>query len=408
MKFLVKLSFVIFFILFSNTVHANDSLLVSKLVNRIYELQLKKYGKFPAGMFPSHTKYFRNSDKTADDNSVYFTALMTYTLRSYRNDLPLAEKQICDNMIANASKIFPKYKNAKGRDTYNFWPVDTLTLPGTFSIVPRIILSKKKRSKPLETPINADDMDDTSIILMATDAHDSIVRKVHTLMQGFTNCEQKRINNTYRAYKYIPAYSTFFGVKWPIEFDISVLSNVLCMVSKYNLPFTKADSASLELITNVVKKRQYMKAPEYVSSFYGKSSLILYHISRLMQHQTFPELEKYKSQLVNDTRKLYLKEKNFMEKVILSTSLMRWGVTPEYDIPEMNSLNPDLIENADFPFFYGDLSGQFPNPFKRIINATRILKCYWYCPSYNNLLVLENVLIKKKLNELSPFSPKKK
>ena len=42
------------------------------------------------------------------------------------------------------------------------------------------------------------------------------------------------------------AYSTWFGKKFPVVFDVSVLCNVLSFIQQNNLQWTKADSASLK------------------------------------------------------------------------------------------------------------------------------------------------------------------
>ena len=53
----------------------------------------------------------------------------------------------------------------------------------------------------------------------------------------------------------------------------------------------------MHVITSMVAERAYMKAPVYVSPYYVKSSILIYHLTRLMGTFHIPELEKYKPKL---------------------------------------------------------------------------------------------------------------
>ena len=83
-------------------------------------------------------------------------------------------------------------------------------------------------------------------------------------------------------------------------FDVSVLCNVLSFVEKYNLQWTKADSASLEVIIKTIQNNYHFTEPIYASPYYGKTSIILYHIARLMSIKQIPQLEALKTKLITD------------------------------------------------------------------------------------------------------------
>jgi hypothetical protein len=239
----------------------------------------------------------------------------------------------------------------------------------------------------------ADDLDDTVILLLAQKKSDSIAQQVHDFMQFFKNGYKKKINNTYEEYKKIEAYSTWFGEKMPIDFDISVISNALYFVQYFNLPWSSADSASLKLITKVIEDKKYIEAPSYISPHYEKSSVILYHISRLMALKPIPHLEVLKESLIEETQKLLLTQQGFMDQVLLSTSLLRWGVVPpKISFSNAKSLNV-IVEDDVFYFFVANVSFMFSNPFKKYIGEMGLVKFYYHCPGYNNLLLLENLVL---------------
>ena len=122
-------------------------------------------------------------------------------------------------MLNNARPLYAKFKN-KRRDTYNFWRTDSafdLPFPTVFNLF----------SKDVTLP---DDMDCTALSLLALRASDSTAKVIHTLMQGFINNRANRVRSIISLFDTLPAYSTWFGVKFPVVFDVSVLCNVLAFV----------------------------------------------------------------------------------------------------------------------------------------------------------------------------------
>jgi hypothetical protein len=108
------------------------------------------------------------------------------------------------------------FKNRQGRDTYNFWRTDT---PQIFPNAGWLNTFDKSQSLP-------DDLDDTVILLWAEEASRERAALVHDTMQLFANTKGKTVKNSLPAFKKLPAYSTWFGKKMPIDFDMAVLCNV--------------------------------------------------------------------------------------------------------------------------------------------------------------------------------------
>jgi hypothetical protein len=213
-------------------------------------------------------------------------------------------------------------------------------------------------------------------------------------MQAFINNNRHIIQSTYADYKKLPAYSTWLGHKVPVDFDICVLSNILYFVHIYNLPYTDADSASLKLICQAVHKRQYRADAVYLSPYYNKSSVILYHLARLMSSKHIPELEQLRSLLIADAKELYSGTNNYMEKVILSTALLKWNVAlPCFD---QDIATQSICTQNDFVFFIANMASMLPNPINRHLTKSNIGRFDYYCQAYNDVLLLENIVLRSR------------
>ena len=369
--------------------YANDSLVMGQLLKRIDALQSKQSGVFPKGIFPSYRLYALNKDRQKADVNIFFTGLIAFTLKDIKQQLSPSQQKQAEQIISNTLPVYSKFKNQKGRPTYNFWPTDT---PKIFPNAGWMNVFDKTQALP-------DDLDDTVIMLLALEAADSTARQVHDLMQSFTNNGGKQVQNTFKGYRNMAAYSTWFGKKMPVDFDVCVLANVLYFVQQYNLPWTHADSASLQLIEKVLDERKHITAAAYVSPHYSRLPNILYHLSRLMSVKPIPVLEKYKTQLIEDAKEALTKSTNFLDEVILGTSLLRWGVIPpDVKTHTANSMD-ELIEGGSFSFFIANMASMLPDPLKQWMGGAGVGKFYYYCPAYNNLLVLEYLAWKKKYSK---------
>jgi hypothetical protein len=362
---------------------ANDSLLITQLLQRISAHQAKESSVFPKGAIPSYRMYALNQTRFKADPNPFFTGLTVLGLQDIKPDLSPAQQQLVDQIVKDASGVYPKYKNRKNnRDTYNFWQTDT---PKIFPNGGWLNLFDKPQALP-------DDLDDTVIILMALQSSDSVARKVHALMQAYTNRGQKRVRNTFEEYRNIGAYSTWFGKKMPIDFDVCVLSNILYFVQKYQFSWTAADSASLHFIEQVLASGKHKTHANYVSAHYADEPKILYHVSRLMALRPIPILEKLKPALIADASAALQSFPNFMDKVLLSTALLRWGILPENILVDAHTDLSVLVENEEFSFFIASMASMLPDGWKKMMTRTALGSFFYYSPGYNNLLLLENLV----------------
>jgi hypothetical protein len=371
-----------------NTVIANDSTLTHVLLKRLAFLQMKSDQVFSKGSFPSYRTYALNKQIEKADENAFFTGLVSFTLRNLQNDFNSADRLIATSIIENSIPYFDHFKNQKGRNTYNFWSTNPKKI---FPNSGWMNMFDNSQSLP-------DDLDDTVMILMAMEASDSIASEVHQLMQGFTNGPLKVVDNTDEAYKKIPAYSTWFGKKMPIEFDVSVMANVLYFVQHYQLKWTKADSASIQFISKVIEDKKYLETPSKVSPQYYRSPVILYQISRLMNLKAIPELEIHKRELIESTKKLLIESNSFLDKVILSTALMRWGILPPDIQLNSNESLFEMIDDPDFVFFVANLSTMLSNSKRNFFESVGVGKFDYKCEAFNIVLVLENIVWQKRIS----------
>lgn len=215
-------------------------------------------------------------------------------------------------------------------------------------------------------------------------------------MQEYINGGKDKINNTLPSLSHLPAYSVWFGEKMPVDFDISVLSNVLYFVQEYGLPFTKADSSSIQVIVNILEEKKHLTAPSFISPHYGRTEIVLYHLSRLMALKPIPALEKFRPILIQQAQALQEKKQPFLLQVLLSSSLLNWGVKPSLITMKKQSLT-QIIEDEQFSFFIANMASMLPKQLKKSFTATRVGIFKYYCPAYNNVLLLENIILQQKL-----------
>jgi hypothetical protein len=372
----------IFVILFvtSTSSRAQDSITIDHLLDRIETQQLKRNSFFMDGIFPSYISSSRKFKTRKKDNTIFYNALIVYTLKENYSRFSSEQKTVCDSIIERSARALPGFKN-KTRNTYNFWRTDTaFRFPYSWWLP----LFRGKTTLP-------DDMDDTVLGLMMLDGNNS-AETLHSLMQSYTNSDPP-LKTTFRIYENDAAYSTWFGKKVPVVFDVSVLCNVLSFVQKNNLKWTKADSASLQLIVKTIQRDDEIKHPSFVSPYYCNTSTILYHLARLMSIKPIGNLEELKPRLITLAQQRLQSSGNVLEKIILSSSLIKWNVTPPALNLDMNDISS--IEKNDLPFFIGNIPSYFRQPWKQNFINFRLLMYNHYCPAWNDCLLLEYLLSKK-------------
>ncbi len=373
---------------FLSQLHAQDTLIITQLLHRLEQLQVKKEDVFPKGIFPSYREYVLSNDRQKADINGFFTGLIAFTLRDQLPGLTNSQRELAEKLIDNTQPVYDLFKSKSGKPVYNFWPTNP---PQIFPNGGWMNVFNKKQSL-------ADDMDDTVIILLAKNASDSTARKIHTLMQAYINPGNKEVNSTFKDYRKLGAYSTWFGRRMPVEFDVCVLANVLYFVQRYHLDWTPADSSSLEMIEKIISSDKHKTSTDLVSAYYGRLPVILYHLARLMSVSPIESLEKLKPKLVADAQDALLHTNDFMDQVILQTALMRWGVKPSEITRRTQNTLAQLVEEGNFYFFNASMASLLPDPLRKWISKSGALKFTYDCDAYNNVLLLENLVVWNEFN----------
>ena len=359
-------------------------------MQRLDYLQLHHDPYFPQGLFPTYRQYSSKNNALKNDNNIFFTAIAGAALKKLKPYLEGPDQIICDSIIERIKKIAAKYKNTKGRNTYNFWPTDTIKIfPNSFLFM---------RFLPNDEGI-ADDLDDTVALLEVLNAPDSVISSVHEIMQDFSNQKSISSKTALKGYENFDSYSAWFGKKMIVEMDACILSNVLTMVQSHDLAWRKADSASVEYLVKMVKQKDYMKHPDVLAVYYKTTPIILYHLSRLMQIKRIDSLEEYKKQLIDDATQVYERSDNLMDKIILRTALLRWGIS----LPDEMLIAENIVtaaEKNDFNFFILNLACTLPGYLAFPLFNSGLTRYYYYCPAYNDVLLLEYLILQKRFDKM--------
>ncbi|MCH5717036.1 hypothetical protein [Niabella hibiscisoli] len=174
-------------------------------------------------------------------------------MNDIKEELSEKNRTIVAAMTGKATANYYRYQNKDGRPVYNFWQ----TQPSRHFPNSRYFSQRRKYIIP-------DDLDDTAILYLSADFSDSLKLEVKKLMAENANGQKRGIRNTFRRYKKIPAYSTWFGKNMPVDFDICVQANGMRFVLDNQLALNRYDSATIRLMTDMVLDRKHIKRPHYI------------------------------------------------------------------------------------------------------------------------------------------------
>lgn len=347
------------------------------LLNEILLLQNIKTGFYSPGIFPCQ----RGKHKLKEDNNVFFSSLITFTLQNIKVEFSNHSKKNIDTVCKKVIRNYPLYKNKTGLGTYNFWH----TNPPEYFPNSKYLSGHKNYNVP-------DDADCTSIIYLTDTSLHSNVTWLKDKFSKHANLTTTKIKSTFRKYRNYKAYSTWFGKKMPIEFDICVQSNVLYFVFENKLQLNINDSATISLIKSMVMSGEYLKQSAFVSPSYKKRSVILYHLARLLGKFNIPELECCREKIKKDIENELLKTKDFMENILLSSASLKLGGNPK---PVVYPIKIDKELNS-FVFFNADLFSAYARPSLKFISKSKLFTIPFHCKAYNMALLLEYEVLKNK------------
>jgi hypothetical protein len=378
---LVFLCFFFSILLYATPV-LDDSIFTKKsiqLLQRIQQLQVKKEASALNGSFPSFRKYYYSVKLKQEDN-VFFTALVLFNIGQFSPKMHPEELAYLEQLKTNARPYIERFKNQKNQLTYNFWPRNP----------PQIFPNGGWLNRLNQKFALADDIDDGAITSLALGATDSLAKAMQTKFGDFRVGLVKPNQSFYKEFKNRPVYSTWLGNKMPKDVDLSVLTNVVLMHTIAKIPLNATDSASLDLIVDLVKANKHITDPKYVSQHYANSTTIIYHIARLIYYTDYPPLLALKTLLLDQALDLSKQAQFPLEQLLLNTSILRLGGQMELPI-DINEAS--LIAN-NYPYFVANIASVLNNPFKRIVNRTNIVRFDYYSYAFNLSLLYENWMLR--------------
>ena len=357
----------------------------TELLYKISEIQSKGDKYYAPGLFPSQ-RFHLYLPFEREDNNIFFTASIVFILQNLRDKLAEEEQKLVNDICKKAITNYPDYKNKDGLDTYNFWRTD-----GSAHFPNGKILSHVNK---IRIP---DDADDTTLIYLTSNQKREKVLWLKNKLSQHANLSKKQITNTFHEYKNLKAYSTFFGKNMFIEFDVCVLCNILYFVFENKLSLNEHDYDSISFIRSVIEKGHYLEKPFYTSHSYPSSAVILYHVTRLLEKFEVPGLSEMKPKLTADLKMLFEKERDEMNKVILSTSLSRLGsLTPSFSPRERGAehISPSFLQRGGrgWFFFHAGLLTAFENSVTYHLAGNSFFHLKYKCEAHRLVLVLENMI----------------
>ncbi|MEM6642185.1 MAG: hypothetical protein AAF616_04325 [Bacteroidota bacterium] len=343
-----------------------------EILNKICSLQTVEDDFYDPGLFPVQRSWSA-SKEAVEDNTIFFSASIAYTLDQIRDKMDLESKRIASQIV---DRITPNYRNYQSRNdkpTFNFWQTVAPDLP--FPNGSKLISNDKMRLP--------DDLD-TSVIIALSSTEDSVktlLRKKMVAYAGRAGRDQNRIN-TLAKFQSSEAYEVWFAKEMPQTFDICVLSNVLLFVFSEGFALEKYDQASIFLIKEILKQRDYLDRTDAVSHHTTSAAVILYHVARMVAADKRGIFDDLRPLLIADLASTAAKATDEVEKMLAYTSLLRLGIRPAKEL-DHKKLKSDL---GDFVFF--SVKPFLGNPQFAFLNSV-VPNISWYCEAYNWTLYLE-------------------
>ena len=359
-----------------------DTILIKKriqLLQSIEQLQVKEVQSALYGAFPSSRKYYY-STKLKEEDNVFFTALILWNIGQFKAQMSSQEMDYLENFKFNARPYIERFKNQNNQLTYNFWPRNP----------PQIFPNGGWLNRLNEKFALADDIDDGAITLLALGANDSLAKAMQSKFGAYRVGLVKPNRSFYKQFKDRPVYSTWLGNKMPKDVDLSVLTNVLLMHTIAKIPLNATDSASIDLMVDLVKANKHLTDPRYVSQHYANSATIMYHIARLMYYTNYPSLLTLKPLLLDQALQLSKQAESPLVQLLLNTSILRLG--GKIDLPI--GVNEASLKVNNYPYFVANIASVLNNPFKRIVNRTNLVRFDYYSYAFNLSLLYENWMLR--------------
>lgn len=358
----------------------NSSIEVQLL--KLQALQSKGGSIYPEGIFPSQ-RYHPFLPYRREDDNLFFTVSVVHILQGLADDFSAEEKALTSEIISNAQSAYGLFRNKDGLDTYNFWQ----TSPSRHFPNGRVM----HRFKHFEIP---DDVDDTALVYLTEDANKERTDLLREKLKQHANLAYKRAFNPIPKYRDLKCYSTFFGKKMYIEFDICVLSNLMRLILKHFSAdeLNEYDRCTLEFICRVIESDEHRKLTFYSAPNYPTTELILYHISRLIP--LLPQTHRFRIESsIKENVQSELRQAKGMKRILLENAALKLGEV----IVASESGIEDLTNDKTFFFFHAGMITAFENSVAQKLAVNPFFHLRYTSKALNGALLIENLILKRRL-----------
>lgn len=347
------------------------------LIAQIASLQTTQPGLFSAGLFPAYRVQPQWMGYQRADDNVFLTACTLFTLQGIRDQVSAESQTLIDQITERARTAYLLFRNKDGLDTYNFWP----TRPSRHFPNGRLL----HRFDHFRIP---DDIDDTALVMLTAPPPRETLLWLKDKLTQHANSTRLTIRNTFPEYRTLRAYSTWFGKNMPIDFDACALCNLLYLIHLHELPRNQHDADSLALLADLVRTGRYVRESFRCAPHYARTPLILYHLVRLLDAFCPPELVSVQDQLRSDARAELDRATHPMDRLLLSTTLLRLGEQPP-------KLELEGIEKSfgTFHFFVAGMLTAYENPLLNRLAAWPFWHMRWVCEAHCRALVAEYLVL---------------
>lgn len=354
--------------------------MTSYLLQSLAKQQTDSHSKgYVKGIFSSQ-RFHNRLPYNREDENIFFSSAIAYTLQEYSNQLSEKEQVLAKKIIEQIISSYPKFKNFRGGETYNFFKTNPMSFFPNGNIMRHFNFFKL-----------ADDADDTAYVYLTstTDKHAILREKLVKHANG-----SDRWNFLQQTpYGQLKTYNVYFGEKMAIETDACVLCNILLWSFRNNLLRNQQDKDSITYLSKVITSKDYINTPYIISPCYPTTAQICYHISRLIKEDTNGELDILKNQLIIDLQQLLKTEKLFINQLFYHISLLNLGIK---STPKLSYQLNDVLKSTTY--FYTSIPLMIPKLWARKLQKRKLFQSLGLrtrSDGYTTTLLLEYEILHK-------------
>ena len=351
------------------------------LLKQIADNQSKNSSIFSDGLLPSY-RYNPAWNYHRPDPNLFFTAISVFTLQRLRPLLTADEQLIADGIITRALPAYNRFRNKDGLATYNFYG----TNPSAHFPHGRLM----HRFRHFQLP---DDIDDTAMVYLTTQPSAEALRFLTEKLGQHANGTRLIVQHTFPEYRSLKAYSTWFGLHMPIEFDACAMTNMLYVVYEYGLPVDGHAQDSLTFLADIIQTDRYRTDPFRCAHNYARTPLLYYHLARLIGTFDPAPLRLARPKLIANLYTDFDRTTNRPDQLLLAISLMRLGEVPPSSVP-ISGIEADF---AHFSFFIAGLLSAYTQPWVYRWASRSFWHIRWRCDDHCRVLLLEYIVLQRQL-----------